>query len=118
MNKTMKRSYKFFLLILMLASAVLFSFTIVRAQMAPSSPKKALPELPIKPLSAVVNPTVNGLSTYVANQASGSSKWEAMVCRRALLATSMQALTAGPSTRSIPASGTRILALPISICLR
>src|SRR5438270_4753762 len=63
----MKRSHTIFSLILM-ACAVLFSFTIVGAQMAPSSPKKALPALPIKPLSAVPNPTVNGLSTYVASQ--------------------------------------------------
>lgn len=74
MNNLIQRSHTIVLLALGMVCAVLFTFTVLRAQTAapsaPSSSKKSLPELPLKPLSAVPNPPVNGLSDYVANQSS------------------------------------------------
>ena len=82
MNKLVQRSHKMVLLVLAVACAVLFTFTILRAQIgapsAPSSPKKSRPKLPLKPLSAVPNPAVNGLSNYVANQGSAIALGKAL----------------------------------------
>ncbi|HEX7288213.1 MAG TPA: cytochrome c peroxidase [Candidatus Angelobacter sp.] len=68
MNRQLRRSYKFILMALAVACGVFFTFAILRAQNAPASAKKVIPELPLQPLSAVPNPPIPGLSNYIADQ--------------------------------------------------
>jgi cytochrome c peroxidase len=63
-----KRNYRIVLPVLAALCGVLFMFTMVRAQSAPAPAKKVVPQQPMKPLSAVPNPPVPGLNTYILNQ--------------------------------------------------
>ncbi len=70
MNKPFRRLQRMVLTAIATLCGVLCAFTILRAQNAPASRKKAIPAQPMVALSAVPNPPVAGLDTYVANQGS------------------------------------------------
>ncbi|MBZ5532655.1 MAG: hypothetical protein LAO20_14580 [Acidobacteriia bacterium] len=57
---------------------VLFALSILRAQSAPASAKKVIPEQPMTSLAAVPNPPVPGLNNYIANQAAAIALGKAL----------------------------------------